>query len=214
MSEAILENLKKAVLSYSAADAEKYAKEAVAAGIDPVQALDALTEAIREIGAGFGKGELFLPELVGGADAMQAATPILEEEVKKTSGKRDTLGTVVIGTVAGDIHSIGIAMVASLMVAEGFEVKNLGVDVSAESFIDAVGREEPKILAMSALMTTTAPEMKKVVDMLVSNGMREKLKLMVGGGAITNDFANTIGADGYAPTAPMGAQLAKVLVGA
>jgi len=123
------------------------------------------------------------------------------------------LGTVVIGTVYGDIHNIGKNMVASLLTAEGFSVHDLGINVTAEQFMEAIRKYKANILAMSALLTTTAIEQRKVIETLRKEGMRERLKVMVGGGAITQDFADSIGADGYAPTAPGAAKLARRLIG-
>ncbi|GAH83740.1 unnamed protein product [marine sediment metagenome] len=121
-----LENLKRAVMEYDTEAAASWARKAVEAKVDPIKAVDALTEAIRQVGDGFGRGELWLPDLVGAADAMQAATPIIEEELKRTGAKRETMGIVVAGTVFGDIHSIGKSMVCTLLTAGGFEVHDLG----------------------------------------------------------------------------------------
>jgi methanogenic corrinoid protein MtbC1 len=139
--------------------------------------------------------------------------PIIEEELKRTGAKRETMGTVVAGTVFGDIHSIGKSMVCTLLVAGGFEVHDLGVNIKAEEFLEAIEKYQANILAMSALLTTTAAEQKKVIDTLKEKGIREKVRVMVGGGAITADFAQSIGADGYDPTAPGAVELARRLVG-
>jgi len=208
----ILENLKKAILEYDNVKAESWARKAVEEGIDPVKAVDVLTEAIRQVGDGFGKGELWLPDLIGAASTMQAAMPIIEEQIKKTGKIRESQGRVVIGTVLGDIHSIGKDMVATLLVAGGFEVVDLGVNISAEQFVAASKEHNPGILAMSALMTMTAPEQGKVINALKKEGLRDKVKIMVGGGAITQDFADKIGADGYAVAATGATELAKRLV--
>ena len=208
----ILENLKRAVREYDLEGAASWAKKAMEDKVDPVKALAVLTEAIREIGDGFGRGDLFLPELIAAANAMEAAAPVITEELKRRDLKREPLGTVVIGTVLGDIHTIGKAMVSRLLTAEGFTVHDLGVNISAEDFIKAVREHEPNILAMSALLTTTAPEQAKVINSLQAAGMRDKVKVMVGGGAITEDFAQSIGADGYDPTAPGAVILAKKLI--
>ncbi|MBA7623036.1 Methionine synthase [subsurface metagenome] len=213
MAVETLENLKRVVVEYNSEGAASWARKAVEEKIDPIKALDALTEAIRQVGDGFGRGELWLPDLVGAADAMQAATPILEEELKKRGAKRETPGTVVAGTVFGDIHSIGISMVCTLLTAGGFEVHDLGVNIKAEEFLEAIEKYEANILAMSALLTMTAPEQRKVIDALKEKGIRGKVKVMVGGGAITADFAESIGADGYDPTAPGAVELARRLVG-
>jgi corrinoid protein of di/trimethylamine methyltransferase len=212
VEEEILENLRKAVIERDREGAELWARKAIEEKVDPVKALDALTDAIREVGDGFGSGELWLPDLVGSASAMQGAMPILEEEVEKTGAKRRSLGTVVLGTVNGDIHTIGKDMVAALLRAEGFVVNDLGINVTAQQFIEAVKEYEPDILALSALMTMTAPEQKKVIAILEEEGLRDRVKVMVGGGAITEDFANNIRADGYEATAPEAVHLARKLI--
>ncbi len=208
-----LENLKRAVVEYDTEAAASWARKIVEEKVDPIKALDALTETIKQVGDRFGRGELWLPDLVGAADAMQAAMPIIEEELKRTGAKRETLGTVVAGTVFGDIHSIGKSMVCTLLIAGGFEVHDLGVNIKAEEFLEAMEKYQADILAMSALLTTTAAEQKKVIDTLKEKGIREKVKVMVGGGAITAKFAESIGADGYDPTAPGAVELARRLVG-
>ncbi len=208
-----LENLKRAVVEYDTEAAASWARKIVEEKVDPIKALDALTETIKQVGDRFGRGELWLPDLVGAADAMQAAMPIIEEELKRTGAKRETMGTVVAGTVFGDIHSIGKSMVCTLLVAGGFEVHDLGVNIKAEEFLEAMEKYQADILAMSALLTTTAAEQKKVIDTLKEKGIREKVKVMVGGGAITAEFAESIGADGYDPTAPGAVELARRLVG-
>jgi corrinoid protein of di/trimethylamine methyltransferase len=209
----ILENLKSAVLEYDSRGASSWARKAMEEKIDPIKALDVLTETIREVGDGFGKGELFLPELIGAADAMLSATPIIEEELNKKGGKKESVGTVVMGTVFGDIHNIGKLMVCMLLTADGFEVIDLGVDVPAERFIETVRKHKPDILGMSALLTPFVSEQQKVINMLKEEGLRDKVKIMVGGGAINEAIAESIGADGYDPTAPGAAKLARRLIG-
>jgi methanogenic corrinoid protein MtbC1 len=213
MDVEVLEDLKKAILGYDREAAANLARKAVQEKIDPLKILDAMTLAIRQVGDGFGKGELWLPELVGAAAAMEAATPIIEEEINRVGAKRESLGTVVIGTVYGDIHTIGKTMVATLLTADGFVVNDLGINVSAEGFVMGIKRYHADILAMSALMTTTAPEQRKVIEILKSEGLRDEVKIMIGGGAITQEFANSIGADGYDPTAPGAVSLARRLAG-
>ncbi|MBC8458449.1 MAG: cobalamin B12-binding domain-containing protein [Deltaproteobacteria bacterium] len=213
MSTDVLEELKKAILTYNREGAASWARKAVQEKIDPVEALDVMTVAIRKIGDGFGKGELWLPDLVGAAAAMTAAMPIIEEEIKRVGARRESVGIVVIGTVYGDIHTIGKTMVATLLTADGFAVNDIGINVTAESFVKGITENKADILAMSALMTTTAPEQRKVIETLKKEGLRDKVKIMVGGGAITQDFADSIGADGYDPTAPGAVKLARRLVG-
>jgi len=213
MDAEIIEGLKKVIKEYDTEKAANLAKRAVEEKLDPLKVLNAMTVAIREVGDAFGRGELWLPDLVGAADAMQAAMPIIEEEIKRTGAKRESLGTVVAGTVFGDIHSIGKTMVCTLLIAEGFKVHDLGVNIKAEQFVEAIDKYNADILAMSALMTMTASEQKKVIERLKKEGLRDKVKIMVGGGAITEDFAREIGADGYDPTAPGAVKLARKLIG-
>lgn len=213
MESQILEGLKRAVLEYDGEGAADWARKAVEEKMDPLEALDALTGAIRQVGEGFGKGELWLPDLVGAADAMKKAMPIVEEEISRLGREYRTLGVVVIGTVRGDLHDIGKTMVATMLTAEGFTVHDLGIDVGAEEFVAGTKKHKADIVAMSALLTTTAPEQRKVIEMLVAQGLRDKVKVMVGGGAITEAFAESVGADGYDPTAPGAAKLARKLLG-
>jgi len=212
MNKEIFSDLEKAVISYDAETSEKLVKEIVEKKLDLLKAIDAMTSAVRNIGERFGKGELFLPDLVGASTAMLRAMPILERELKKKGGIRKSLGTVVVGTVYGDIHSIGKSMVATLLVAAGFVVHDLGMNIKPEEFIKAIEKYNADILAMSALMTTTAPEQKKVIDEMKRIGLRKKVKVIVGGAAITEEFADSIGADGYDPTAPGAVGLVKALM--
>jgi corrinoid protein of di/trimethylamine methyltransferase len=213
LSSEFFENLKKAIINYDANKAASLAKRAVEEKIDPVKVLDAMTKAIRQVGDGFGRGELWLPDLVGAADAMSSAIPIIEEEIERTGAKRESLGTIVAGTVFGDIHSIGKTMVCTLLAAEGFKVHDLGINIKAEQFLEAIKKYNANILAMSALMTMTAQEQRKVIKYLENENLRDKIKIIVGGGAITEEFAKDIGADGYDPTAPGAVKLARELIG-
>ncbi len=208
----IIDNLRKAIFEYNVDLAQESAKEAVEKGIDPIEALNAMTVAIKEIGDAFGKGELWLPDLVGASDAMQGATPVLEDEMKRRGVHRESLGVVVAGTVFGDIHSIGKTMVTTLLTAAGYRVEDLGVNVKAEVFIEAIKKHGADMLAMSALMTTTMTEQEKVIDALKKEGIRERVKVMIGGAAVTDEFAEEIGADGYDPTAPGAVELARKLL--
>lgn len=208
-----LENLIKAILSYDAEASASLARKTLEEGIDPVETIDAITEAIRQVGDGFGKGELWLPELVGAATAMKAATPIIEEEITKAGKKRETLGTIVMGTVYGDIHDIGKNIVITMLMADGFAVHDVGINITANEFVEAVKQHKPDILALSALMTMTSNEQIKVIEDLKREGIRDQVKVMVGGGAITQEFADSIGADGYESSAPGAVGLARRLMG-
>lgn len=208
----ILHSLSRAVTEYDPEAAARWAGQAVEQNLDPLVALAALTDAIRAVGDGFACGELWLPDLIAAAEAMSAGTAILEAEIARRGVRQESLGIVVIGTVFGDIHDIGKNMVATLLRAAGFSVHDLGINIRAEAFVDAVIRHDARLLALSALLTTTAPEQEKVIDLLKAAGLRERVKVIVGGGGITRSFAESIGADGYEPTAPGAVKLAKHLL--
>jgi methanogenic corrinoid protein MtbC1 len=212
MSQDTLKELASAVKGFDAVGAANCAQRALREGIDPVEALDALTGVIREVGDAFGAGECFLPELVSAAEAMQNALPILEAEIKKRGGKRGSAGKVVVGTVFGDIHNIGKTILCTLLTADGFEVIDLGIDVPRDRFVSVVKEHGPDLLAMSALLTITAQEQRLVIEALAREGIRDGLKVIVGGGAISEHFARSIGADGYDPTAPGGVRVARDLL--
>jgi len=212
MKISILKELKKIVLDFDMEHAEYLARKAIEEGIDPLKAAEALTEGIREVGDRFGRGELYLPDLVCASEVVKNALPIITAEIEKQGKKMKSLGRVVIGTVFGDIHSIGKSMVATLLFASGFEVIDLGVNVRGEEFLKAVEEKNPDILAMSALLTTTMMEQKRVIEGLKNAGMREKVKVLVGGSPINEEFAISIGADGYGATAPEGVRIAKELL--
>lgn len=213
METEILQNLKQAVIDLDPTAAKEWAEKAVAGNIDPVKSLDALTEAIRKVGDDFESGEVWLPDLVGAADALQAAMPVIEEDIKRRGSVRESLGIVIIGTVKGDIHTIGKMMVSTFLTAAGFSVYDVGVDVDAQKFMDAVKEYKADVLAMSALLSFTAPEQKRVIQALEEAGIRDSVKVIVGGGAITGGFAENIGADGYSPAAPGAVGLVKGLLG-
>ena len=212
MSDTI-QQLKDIVLNFDIDNAEAVAKAAINSGLDPVLAANALTDAIRDVGDRFGKGELYLPDLVCASEVLKKAFPIINEAIEAGGGSQSSLGKVVIGTVFGDIHSIGKGMVATLLYAAGFKVIDLGINVKSDDFLAAVKEHNADILAMSALLTTTAMEQKKVIEGLKSAGLRDKVKVMVGGSPINQEFADSIGADGYGATAPEGVRIAKRLMG-
>ena len=207
-----MDQLKQALLDYDDVGAEAAARAIVDQGIDPVAGMDVVTAALREIGDGFACGDLYLPELLVSARVALGALAILDAEIARSGRERGYKGTVVIGTVYGDVHSVGKTMVSSLMSAHGFKMVDLGENVATEQFLAAIEEHHPDILAMSALLTTTAPEQRKVIQALKDAGLRNRVKVMVGGGAITQDFADDMGADGYAPTAPEAATLAAELI--
>jgi trimethylamine corrinoid protein len=213
MAADLLEDLKRMVIEFNIDDAERIAMKAIGQGVDPIRAADALTEGIREVGERFGSGELFLPDLVCASEVVKNALPPIVAEIKKQGKTRSSLGTVVIGTVFGDIHSIGKSMVATLLFASGFEVIDLGVNVRSQEFLRAVKENSPDVLAMSALLTTTVMEQKNVIEQLKKENLRERVRVIVGGSPINREFAETIGADGYGSTAPEGVTAIKELLG-
>lgn len=211
MSE-VLAQLKSAILAYNAQRAAEVARNAVNEGLDLLDTANAAIEAIKQVGDSYGRGEAWLPDLIGSSNAMTAAMSIIEKELAARGEERKGRGSIVIGTVHGDIHNIGKDMVATLARAYGFKVIDLGIDVKNEVFIEAIKEHGPDLLAMSALLTTTAHEQDKVIRALEDNGLRGNVKVVVGGGAITADFAKKIGADGYEPTAPRAVKLFKELI--
>ncbi|MEW5817658.1 MAG: cobalamin-dependent protein [Spirochaetota bacterium] len=213
MGSKIVEELENIVFEFDRERAEEVAGKALAEGIDPVKCAATLSDALRLIGDKFGRGEMFLPELVNASEVVKAALPIIIAEIKKQGKNVQTLGKVIIGTVFGDIHNIGKSMVATLLFAEGFEINDLGVNVKSDEFLNAVTRHNPDILAMSALLTTTSMEQKNVIEGLKKRGIREKVKVLVGGSPINQEFADRIGADGYGATAPDGVRVARKLIG-
>lgn len=212
MVEAILEDIKKYIKNFETDRVRLLAEDAVKKNIDPLAILDSFNEVLREIGKLYQDGEIFLPELVGAASAVEGSMPLVVNEIVKSGKKINSLGNVAIGTVFGDIHSIGKAMVATLLTAGGFTVIDLGINVPAEKFVSAVEEGNIDVLAMSALLTTTAPEQEKVIELLKKKNLRGRVKIMVGGGAITKEFAEIIGADGYGPSAPSAVDLAKKML--
>ena len=208
-----IQRLKDLVTNFDIDNAEAVAKEAVENGIDSVAAAAALTDAIRQVGDAFARGDLFLPDLVCASEVLKKAFPIINEAIEKKGLSQASLGKVVIGTVFGDIHSIGKGMVATLLFAAGFKVIDLGINVKGEDFLKAVKEENADVLAMSALLTTTAMEQKNVIKGLKDAGIRDRVKVIVGGSPINQDFADSIGADGYGATAPEGVKVIKRLLG-
>jgi len=165
-------------------------------GIDPLQVItEGLTKGVREVGRRFGEGDAYLVDLVMAAKAMNAGMAVLVPKMKEMKKARETLGKVIIGTVKGDIHSIGKDIVASLLEVEGFQVTNLGVDVPVETFVEKTREEKPDIVGLSALVTSTMPVQKEIVDSLKKEGLRNKVKVIIGGAPTTELWAKQIGAE-------------------
>ena len=195
--------------------AETAARAAIAAGIPPLAAIDeGFMPGMKEVGAGFAAGDLFLPDMMLAARAMQRALAVLEPELKAAAVERTVAGRVVIGTVAGDIHEIGKNLVGMLLSTSGFEVTDLGVNVAPERFVEAAREHRADIVGLSALLTTTMTGQRAVIAALQEAGLRPPLKVMVGGAPVTGAWASEIGADGYSEDAMGAVELAKRLVGA
>lgn len=210
----LIENLKQAVIQGIPDNAVEIAQQIVDKNLDPIEAYEkGLKAGITVVGDGFASGELFLPDLVLSAETMKAASKVLEEEISRAGASRIELGKVVLGTVNGDLHDIGKTIVGTLLTSYGFDVVDLGVNISTDEFIEAVRREEPDVLGLSSLLTVTAKELAKVILALKDQGLREDVKVIVGGGAVTASYAEEIEADGYGQNAELGVRMTRVLLG-
>jgi 5-methyltetrahydrofolate--homocysteine methyltransferase len=184
---------------------------ALDAGMDPEVILtESMIAAMAEVGRLFEEGEFFVPEMLISARAMQSGLSILKPRLVEADVK--SVGKVVIGTVKGDLHDIGKNLVAMMLEGAAFEVKDLGTDVSPEAFVEEVNKSGADLVAMSALLTTTMPSMKSTIDALKSAGLRDGVKVMVGGAPLTPEYADRIGADGYSADANQAVALAKSLI--
>jgi len=208
-----LEAIHEAVLNGDAGKTEAEVNAALEANTPPEDVLyKACIPAMEEVGRLFEEGEKFVPEMLISARAMQRAMGLLRPLLLEADIK--TVGTVIVGTVAGDLHDIGKNLVAMMLEGSGFEVIDLGTDVSPAQFVEAVREREPQVIGMSALLTTTMPSMGATIEALKEAGLRDQVKVMIGGAPITQDFAEKIGADGFAPDASSASRKAKELVGA
>jgi len=208
----LLERIKESILTYQDELCEALTYQALTEKIEPLNIAEVLNEAIKRIGDEFGRGDIFLPELVMAAEAVKKGQAAIEKELKKTDRDRKYLGRFMIGTVAEDIHDMGKNIVAALFEASGFEVINLGVEIPTAQFVKEVRRHTPDILGLSALLTTTTYRQKEVIEALKAEGLRDKLKVIVGGSPVTREFAQSIGADGYGANAAEGVKVAKKLL--
>jgi 5-methyltetrahydrofolate--homocysteine methyltransferase len=180
-------------------------------GVEPMEIIECgLTPGIDEVGTRYARGEMFVPEMVRSAQAMVLGMDLVKPHLR--TGQDVSRGTVVIGSVRGDIHNIGKNLLAMLLEAGGFAVQDLGVDVSPEAFVRAAQDESADIVAMSALLTTTMPRMRETIEALEAAGMRDRVRVLVGGAPLSADWAEEIGADGYGSDASAGLQLAKSML--
>ncbi|MBN1401996.1 MAG: corrinoid protein [Anaerolineae bacterium] len=210
--EELLERLSTAILEYDAERSQFAAQAIVAAGLDPVTVLNTtVAETANEVGDRFERGEFFLPHLVLAGNAIEAASDVLQRAV--TSGELAERKVIVIGTVEGDLHSLGKNIVAVMLRAAGFEVHDLGVNVRSTTFIQRAQEVGADLIGLSCLMTTTLPYQREVIEDLKAQGLRERFQVIVGGGPVTEAWAEEIGADGYGRDVIEAVQVAKVLTG-
>ena len=209
-SQDILSNIKSRFVKLDSNGVIEGVRKALENNVSPLDIVSkVIAEGMGVIGEKFRKGEYFLPELIIASEISKEILKILDPYLKAKKIELKKLGKVVIGTVKGDIHDIGKNIVATLLEVAGFEVIDLGVDVSPEKFIETVKKYNANIVAMSALLTTTMPEMKVVIDELKKAGLRSKVKVIIGGAPVTEEYAKIIGADGYGETAMEGVKICK-----
>jgi 5-methyltetrahydrofolate--homocysteine methyltransferase len=203
--------LSEAIIEGQIKDIKRLTESALSGGAAPQQVLDkGLLPGMDEVGKRFKVGDMFIPEVLQSAKTMAVAMEVLKPLLAKGEGGR---GTVVIGTVQGDLHNIGKNLVAMMLEGAGFEVVDLGIDVKPQTFLDAVKQHRPKLLGMSALLTTTMPRMGETIRALEEAGIRSQVKVMVGGAPVTQEFVTKIRADAYAANAGSAVDVAKSLVG-
>lgn len=214
MADELYRKLTQAVIDGESEVAEKIAREALKANLDPLTCINkGLMPGIQKVGELFSSGEYFLPELIIGADAMKTALDVLEPALVGGQ-KREVVGLVVLGTVEGDLHEIGKTLVGTMLTANGFKVVDIGVDQSADAFVAAIQELNADIVGASALLTTTMLQQKKLVEALAAAGLGNKVKVMIGGAPVTGKYAEEIGADGYAEDAISAVDLAYRLMDA
>jgi len=210
--EAVLTKLFDAVLEGDYRGVEANVQAALDADLDPNVILnDGMIAAMREVGNRFEAGDYYVPEMLIAARAMQSGMGILKPYLQQAD--RKSRGRVVMGTVKGDLHDIGKNLVSLMLEGAGFEIIDLGVDVPAEEFVKAAMEEKPDIIGMSALLTTTMPSMKTTIDALTTAGLRNHVKVIIGGAPVTESYAHQIEADGFSPDASRAVNVAFALMG-
>lgn len=214
MSNELFQKMAQSIIDGDSDAAVALAKQSVSSGLDPLQAIsEGFVVGVNKVGESFAAGQAFLPELVMAGEAMKAAVATLEPEMKKRGSKRIMLGKVVLATVEGDIHEIGKSLVGTMLSASGFQVFDLGVDVPTAKIIAKVREVDADMVGLSALLTTTMVKQKEVIDELDKQGLRKKVKVIVGGAPVTRDWVQKIEADGYSEDAIGAVAVAKGLVG-
>lgn len=213
MAEKILTELTRSLIECEPDRTSELTQEALEEGLDPLGIINrGLVPGMEAVGEKFQAGEYFLPQMVIAANAMQQAMELLEPELHARQQVSESAGTMVIGTVKGDIHEIGKSLVATMMSAHGFRVHDVGVDVSAEAFVNKVKETDANLLGLSALLTTTMTAQREVIQAMEEAGIRDRVRVLVGGAPVTREWAETIGADGYAEDVIAAVELGKRLV--
>jgi corrinoid protein of di/trimethylamine methyltransferase len=213
--EKIFDEISEAIQSFEEEKVLNTVKKALSLGVDPSEIIEkGIAKGLRVVGDKYERGELFLMHLVAAAEpAQKAVKELLEPEIKKKAGERKSLGKVVIGTVQGDIHDIGKNIVAAMLFAAGFDVIDLGKDVPAEEFAKKAKEVGANIVGASALLSTTLPVQKEIIEALKAMGIRDKVKVIFGGAPCTPEWVEEIGGDGYAENAIEAVKVAKRLIG-
>jgi trimethylamine corrinoid protein len=205
--------MRQSIIDGAPSTAADLAQHAIAHGTAPLDAINnGYVPGMHDVGEQFARGQMYLPDMMASAEAMRAAMAVLDPELKKQGAERPNAGIVVLGTTKGDIHEIGKTLVGTLLTAHGFQVHDLGVDVSGEKFAAKAKEVGADIVGISALLTTTMRNQKTVIEALVQSGLRAQLKVMVGGAPVTRRWADEIGADGYAKDAMSAVALARELM--
>ncbi len=208
-----LERISTCILEGDAEKAAKLVQKALDEGLTPSDIMDnGLLVGMTEVGVRFKAGDMFVPEVLMSAEAMQASTNIIRPLLLSSGAK--TVGKILLGTVKGDLHDIGKNLVAMMCEGAGFEIIDIGFNAEPEKFVEAIKSHRPQIVGMSAMLTTTMRAMGYTIKAIEEAGLRDTVKIMVGGAPVDGEFSRRIGADGYGSNAPAGADLAKKLVGA
>ena len=214
MANELFQKMAQSIIDGDSDVAVELAKLAIVQGTDPLEAIsNGFVIGVNKVGEAFSIGDVFLPELVMAGDAMKAAVEALEPEMKKRGAERQILGKIVLATVEGDIHEIGKSLVGIMLSASGFQVFDLGTDVPTAKIVEKAIEVNANIVAMSALLTTTMVKQREVIEALEKAGIRESVKVMVGGAPVTREWMQNIGADGYSQDAVGAVEVARHVVG-
>ena len=212
--EELIKKVVDAILEYDPEKTTEAVKEALNAGVPPLEIMEkGVTQALKEVGKMFSEGKIFLPELIMAGEAGKAALSILEPKIKERKETIKSYGKVLLATVEGDIHDIGKSLVGAVLMANGFEVIDIGVDVPTDKLVEKVKELKPDVVGLSALMTTTMLNQEKVIKKLEEAGLRNTVKVIVGGAPVTEEWAKKIGADAYGADAMDTVKKIKKLLG-